>query len=209
MWRNFYVYACVILFFIQFISLATSINTDKDASFTKGSESQPVIPLHDDGDYDQEPDHDVYSKETTDGGKDDDDDRDYEDEYENEDEIDGEADRETDRDTIQKQFGLPLKEDNDGAGDNEEDDESEDERIRLLYDFKKKLPKLKGYPEFGKIDSISTTPPTSTTPKTTTSTPSDVSVSCPKGCSCLGDFMDCIRQNLNEVPPVPDWVQTL
>lgn len=198
MWRNFYVYAFVILFFIQFISLATSISTEKDASFSQRSKSKAVLPLHGDADYDHEsPVHnDEYSSKEVDG-----EDEDYEDEYGDENEGDAESDP--------KHFGLPLKEGNDGAGDNDEDDESDDDGARLLYDYNRKLPKLNGNSGTGKIDSITTTPPTSTTSKITAAPSSDVSMSCPKGCACLGDFMDCIRQHLNVVPSVPDWVHSL
>lgn len=33
--------------------------------------------------------------------------------------------------------------------------------------------------------------------------------SCPKECSCLNDFMDCIRMNLDHLPHVPQWVTSL
>lgn len=32
---------------------------------------------------------------------------------------------------------------------------------------------------------------------------------CPKECSCLNDFMDCIRLNLDQLPHVPQWVSSL
>lgn len=32
---------------------------------------------------------------------------------------------------------------------------------------------------------------------------------CPKECSCLNDFMDCIRTNLDRLPHVPQWVANL
>lgn len=32
---------------------------------------------------------------------------------------------------------------------------------------------------------------------------------CPKECSCLNDFMDCIRFNLNQIPHVPQFIGNL
>lgn len=32
---------------------------------------------------------------------------------------------------------------------------------------------------------------------------------CPKECSCLNDFMDCVRMNLDRLPYVPEWVTSL
>lgn len=33
--------------------------------------------------------------------------------------------------------------------------------------------------------------------------------SCPRECSCLNNFVDCIRQNLSTIPHIPKWVDFL
>lgn len=44
----------------------------------------------------------------------------------------------------------------------------------------------------------------------TSSTDGTVAIElCPKECSCLSDFMDCIRMNLDRLPHVPPWVSSL
>lgn len=32
---------------------------------------------------------------------------------------------------------------------------------------------------------------------------------CPTNCSCLGDYLDCIKLNLRIVPEIPDWICSL
>lgn len=43
---------------------------------------------------------------------------------------------------------------------------------------------------------------------TSTATSTEIEL-CPKECSCLNDFMDCIRLNLDQLPHVPQWVLSL
>lgn len=40
-------------------------------------------------------------------------------------------------------------------------------------------------------------------------TANDSAENCPKECSCLNDFMDCIRLNLDQLPQVPQWIRNL
>lgn len=60
------------------------------------------------------------------------------------------------------------------------------------------------------VDATKTQTETSSAAVSSTSAIGTTSIEmCPKECSCLNDFMDCVRMNLDRLPYVPEWVTSL